>query len=230
MLTWDDTWKVIKPILPTVAAVTSDVGGVLVGGTALAIHLQHRPSFDIDVQARTDFDSDAMSDRIRRLGGYVETTSTNYVEALLEDVRVEIWKSRYDEVIIEDGPVVAGIPVASLPDLFAMKLAAVVDRKQFRDFYDIATMASKVMTFLNGLRCYAYRYQRFLTIDEVGEVLQALQCPSEYIPDDPGLDRWRPQVLAELAATAEKTLEWLAGREGLEGSVGTRPEVPRLPL
>lgn len=228
MVTWDDMWEVFGPILPHMAAITSDVGGVLVGGTALAIHLEHRASFDIDVQTKSGFDTIQMGDRLQQLDACVTTASTNYVEAVLEDIRVEIWKSRHDEATIEDGPIVAGMPVASLRDLFAMKLGAVVDRKQFRDFYDVAALLKDVMGLEDGLRCYAYRYRRLLTIEEVGAVLQALQCPSDYIASDPHLDPERERVLHSLYSAAEEARHWLVGRQGPSPSRGTPPDEPRI--
>lgn len=132
MLTWEDLWESFRPVLPKVAEVTSDLGGVLVGGTALAIHLQHRVSFDIDVQVMVDFDSRELGDRlVRQMDGYVEAVATNHVHGLVDNIKVEVWKSRHPQVQIEDGPTVAGMPIASLPDLFAMKLGTIVDRKQF---------------------------------------------------------------------------------------------------
>lgn len=228
--TWKELWKVFEPLLPRVAGMTDDLGGVLVGGTALAIHLEHRPSFDIDVQVVEDFDSNRLAGRLSRdLGAHVETTATNYVQALADGIKVEIWKSRYTETPIETGPIVSGIGVASLPDLFALKLRAVVDRKQFRDFYDIATLMERVMPLKEGLRCYAYRFGRLLTYEEVGEVLSALRCPSQYIPPDPNFEHNRRRVLTAIGAAVEEALGWITSREGTHQPTTTPPTSPRNP-
>ena len=230
MLTWDDIWKSFRPVLPKVAAVTSELGGVLVGGTALAIHLEHRVSFDIDVQVMVDFDSRELGgDLTRELDAYVEATATNYVHCLIDNIKVEVWKSRHHQVPIEDGPVVAGMQIASLRDLFALKLGAIVDRRQFRDFYDIATLTRQVMTLADGLRSYAYRYGKLLTLDELDDVLRALKCPSEYIAPDPYFDHSREQVLTEIRSAADEVLSWMAAREGTHDSMGDPPDSPRLP-
>ena len=42
-----------------------------------------------------DFDSEELGDRLtRQLDGYVEATATNYIHGLVDNIKVEVWKSR----------------------------------------------------------------------------------------------------------------------------------------
>lgn len=85
------------------------------------------------------------------------------------------------------------------------------------------------MTLADGLRAYAYRYGKMLTLEELADVLRALKCPSEYIAPDPYFDHTREQVLIEIGSAADEVFSWMAAREGSPESMGDAPDSPRLP-
>ena len=212
MLTWDDSKRTLERVLPKVAAATKDIEAVLVGGTALAWQLEHRASSDLDVQAMEEFDERALADRLASEADSCEVlkAAPNVVVARVDGVKVEVWKSSTRQRAVEEGPTVLGLRLASLPDLFALKLRAVRNRAQLRDYVDIATLLG-VMTMQDGLRAYALRFGLFLIYDDLYDVFSVLTPPPGDLPPDPLLDPIKEGVLKTVHLAAEQALDWITG-------------------
>lgn len=210
MLTWEDSKRTLERVLPKVAAATSSMNAVLVGGTALAWQLEHRASSDLDVQTLEEFDEQALADRLVAEADSCEvlTTAPNIVVARVDSVKVEVWKSSTRQTTIEDGPIVLGMRLASLPDLFALKLRAVRNRAQLRDYVDIATLMG-VMTLEDGIRAYALRFGLFLIYDDLFDVFSVLTPPPSDLSPDPLLDPRKDTVLNTVHVAAEQALAWI---------------------
>jgi hypothetical protein len=64
------------------------------------------------------------------------------------------------ETNVEPLTMVGGIPVASLPDLFAMKLGVITRRGALRDYYDLMEMEKRTgLTAEEGLSLFVRRYR-----------------------------------------------------------------------
>jgi hypothetical protein len=64
------------------------------------------------------------------------------------------------ETNLEPLTMVGGIPVASLPDLFAMKLGVITRRGALRDYYDLMEMEKRTgLTAEEGLSLFVRRYR-----------------------------------------------------------------------
>jgi hypothetical protein len=121
-------------------------GFCLCGGTALALRLGHRVSQDLDLLTTRDFDSmalwnllqDSISDAM-----LVERT-TNTLHTTLAGVEVSFLKQ--SGIQIEARGDFAGVPVATLDTLAALKLNAVVGRGTRKDFVDLYTMCQNGWT------------------------------------------------------------------------------------
>ena len=57
----------MRAVWPTLAAATRGLDGSLVGGTAPAIHLRHRPSFDLDFMTLGSFSGARVAQSLRSL-------------------------------------------------------------------------------------------------------------------------------------------------------------------
>ena len=55
----------MRAVWPTLAAAARGLDGSLVGGTALAIHLRHRPSFDLDFMTLGSFSGERVARSLR---------------------------------------------------------------------------------------------------------------------------------------------------------------------
>ena len=85
----------LRSVWPHVADCASRVGGVLMGGTAVAIHLRHRISEDLDVMTLEEFSGKAQEKRLRGTAGVVdiEEVSTDMFHGFVDGVRVDIFRA-----------------------------------------------------------------------------------------------------------------------------------------
>jgi predicted nucleotidyltransferase component of viral defense system len=128
----------------------------LVGGTALALHLGHRKSIDIDLFYHDHFDSALIAD-------YLDETfeikslevSKNLVRCFIDNIKIDIMSHRYplvDEILISNK-----LRIASLKDLAAMKLNAVTNRGMKKDFWDIGILLD-IFSLKEMLTFYKAKY------------------------------------------------------------------------
>ena len=118
----------------------------LVGGTAIALHLGHRISIDLDLFTQTDFDPVKLKSHLN--GKYSISSSNSDVNTLItlikfnkENVKVEFISYKYKllKPVKEDD----SIRLLELEDLIPMKLSAIAGRGAKKDFYDIYFLLDK---------------------------------------------------------------------------------------
>ena len=111
----------------------------LVGGTALALQLGHRTSVDLDFFGRINADSEDLRNILREVGRVeVASVSKNINIFWVNGVKVDMVNYPYpwlDLPIVEDG-----VRLASLNDIAAMKISAIVNRGTKKDFIDLYTL------------------------------------------------------------------------------------------
>ena len=120
---------------------------VLVGGTALSLQLGHRASVDIDLFTASDYGSMCLDDIKKALATtfpYIDNLETLNKESIgytiyigdsqREEIKLDLF---YTEKMI--APIVQqdGLRLASLQDIAAMKMQAIVNSKRKKDFWDI---------------------------------------------------------------------------------------------
>ncbi len=108
----------------------------LAGGTAVALHLGHRRSLDLDLfSERADLDLDSVRRRLPQ--AEVEVVSATDVAVHLRWSGAAVDVVRYPYAPLE-APIAGpeGVPLAGLRDLAVMKLAAIARRGIRRDFWD----------------------------------------------------------------------------------------------
>lgn len=118
-------------------------GFYLVGGTALALHLGHRKSVDIDLFSNFDFDASAIIENIHQDFPYqLFLTARNTVKGSVNQINVDILAHRYG--YLAEPLVIEGISLLSIPDLVAMKLNAIsTSGQRSKDFIDIYYLLEK---------------------------------------------------------------------------------------
>ena len=107
----------------------------LVGGTSLALQLGHRISIDLDLFG--SFDSSIPVEMLLfNFKNVVKTGSNRFMQFFeIDGVKVDFVNYNYpwlDEPIIEEG-----ITIASIDDIAAMKVNAIINRGTKKDFIDI---------------------------------------------------------------------------------------------
>lgn len=112
-------------------------GFQLAGGTALALYLGHRTSFDLDLFTNGSFDEGKMMESLQQ--DYTLTllyTASGTLKMIINDVNVDIIAHRYPN--LEDPLVTGTIRLYSEPDIIAMKLNAIsVSGQRSKDFIDV---------------------------------------------------------------------------------------------
>ena len=128
----------------------------LVGGTALALQLGHRTSVDLDFFGRINADSEELRNVLREVGNVeVASVSKNINIFWINGIKVDMVNYPYpwlDQPIEENG-----IRLASLNDIAAMKVSAIVNRGTKKDFIDLYTLLQS-FTLDDILDMYSRKY------------------------------------------------------------------------
>lgn len=147
----------------------------LAGGTAVAVHLGHRLSLDLDFfSVRPDVDLDAVRDSVRHAFAEASTVAQTdaAVQLLCDGAPIDLVRYPYPP-LRAIGRTADGIAVASLLDLAAMKLGALSRRGLRRDFWDLAEIVRRGGVTLEEA-CRAYRERYGVAEADLYHVLRAL--------------------------------------------------------
>lgn len=112
-------------------------GFYLAGGSALALHLGHRVSVDLDYfTTRTDYAAEPLVQALRDLGDLrIQQQGRGTLVASLDGVQVSFFVYPYP--LLEPFAAVGSARVASILDLGLMKIVAISQRGRMRDFIDL---------------------------------------------------------------------------------------------
>jgi predicted nucleotidyltransferase component of viral defense system len=145
------SWEVIAPVLPE--------GAYLAGGTALAVHLGHRVSRDLDFFLHRSVDLDEVTAALRSVGPFAVTLQdTGTLNGVFSDTPVQFLFAE-NQHRLEATTRVAGIEVAGIGDILAMKLKVVGDRGELRDYFDVMQIEQRAGRMVEeGLGLYMARY------------------------------------------------------------------------
>jgi hypothetical protein len=126
-----------KSLLAQLERTLSGTDFYLAGGTALALHLGHRRSVDLDFFSSESFENERLLALLRQIGEFqIRRNDPGTVTGQLEGIQVSFIQYAYpmlDPPTKPDfGPVVAG-----LRDIASMKLSAIMGRGSRRDFLDL---------------------------------------------------------------------------------------------
>ncbi len=108
----------------------------LAGGTALALQIGHRISVDLDFFGRHSFDPEELLSTYAKIGDYqLLSQSKSVLVVSLQGIKVDVVNYRYG--LLEPVRHIDNLRLLSLPDIAAMKLAAITGRGRKRDFIDL---------------------------------------------------------------------------------------------
>jgi len=138
---------------------------VLYGGTAVALHLGHRESIDFDffrsapldkplLQAKFKFLSDAQTIQEDPQSLVVSTQAPSGA-VRLSFFGTIAWGHVTEPLLTADGVLL----VASLDDLMATKLKAILDRAEAKDYRDIAAMLDAGVSLEKGLAAFSAMFR-----------------------------------------------------------------------
>jgi len=117
---------------------------ILVGGTALTLQLGHRTSTDIDFFTVKPQNALVLISYFKKEydNTEVEIAKNDFIRIYVNKIKIELVE--YDETYIEEPKTDDGIILASINDIAAMKLSAIMTRTEPRDFIDIAYLLKEM--------------------------------------------------------------------------------------
>jgi Nucleotidyl transferase AbiEii toxin, Type IV TA system len=190
------TWLSIRDTVPA--------GAYLGGGTAIAVHLRHRVSRDLDFFLREPVDLDGLVEALEARGRVVvqqleAAPGRQTLNVLLDATWLQFLEASSLRVLEPLRPV-AGIPVAGLGDLLAMKLKVICDRGELRDYFDLLAIERHGHRRVEeGIALALAKYQPRATAAFVQSIVRGLGYLDD-VQDDPGI----PVAKAEVAAYWER--------------------------
>lgn len=128
----------------------------LAGGTAVALCLGHRLSFDLDFFTTSSFDQELLAKSLNKLGKFRQ-------EQIAKDTLLGVFGKTKISFFYYDNPLIGridkflNVKIVSLADLSAMKIDAIGRRGTKRDFVDLYFIAKKIglnKSFLNYIKKY----------------------------------------------------------------------------
>lgn len=146
-----NAWQALAPHLPQEL--------YLGGGTGVAVHLGHRTSRDLDFFFHRQVDLGKLGRLLDDLGPFAVThESDGTLRGLFSGTKVEVFDASDLRLLVEP-EVVAGIRVADLHDLMAMKLKVLAERGEMRDYFDVKAIDELgSVSVEEGVELYMRRY------------------------------------------------------------------------
>lgn len=131
----------------------------LAGGTACALHLNHRFSLDLDFFTNVEFPTKIVVDQLKKLNGFTLQQIVKWT-VLGSFPNVKFSYFYYPYPLIAETTKFANIRIASLADISAMKIAAICDRGTKRDFIDLYVIIKQTFSLDKVLDFYDQKYQK----------------------------------------------------------------------
>ena len=144
-------------LLEKISSIPELNGFNLAGGTALALQLGHRISFDLDFFGDREFTTQEIIDLLGDCGSLkVISQSKNILIFNIQDVKVDFVNYRYP--LLTKPHIESGLRLLKPEDIAAMKLAAIAGRGRMRDFYDLYFLL-KIFSLRQMLDFYNNKYE-----------------------------------------------------------------------
>ncbi len=129
--------KTAKQSLDTLKKISIFPNAYLAGGTALALQLGHRYSYDLDFFTKDVFDEKLLTQELEETLSefHLERQEWRTILGYVKDMRFSIFYYKYPLLFPTHD--FNGIRIADEKDIAAMKIAAIADRGVKRDFIDL---------------------------------------------------------------------------------------------
>ena len=134
----------------------------LAGGTALALQLGHRISYDLDFFTTEEFEADILLPEIKNISNFeLEKIAWRTIIGEFNDVRFSIFY--YEYPLIYPPKKFGRINILDSRDIAAMKIAAVASRGVKRDFVDLYFICKEVVPLEDSIKLYDKKYKNLAT-------------------------------------------------------------------
>ncbi len=130
----------------------------LAGGTALALQLEHRESIDFDFFHPKKFNTEKLVSELAKLGRLdVQIQTEDTFVGVLSDVKISYFNYPYP--LLKEPMLFEGISIASLDDIAAMKIIALSQRGQKKDFVDLHALLAAGWNLESIFRCVERKFE-----------------------------------------------------------------------
>ncbi|MDI6792855.1 MAG: nucleotidyl transferase AbiEii/AbiGii toxin family protein [bacterium] len=161
----------------------------LAGGTALALQLGHRISYDLDFFTAEEFEEEILLSKIKKIPGFqLERTAWKTILGKFKDVRFSIFY--YEYPLLYPTKKFGMINVLDVRDIAAMKIGAIASRGVKRDFVDIYFICRETMSLEETIQAYDKKYRNLATT--------AIHIIKSLIYFDDAEEQEMPHMLKEL--------------------------------
>jgi predicted nucleotidyltransferase component of viral defense system len=161
----------------------------LAGGTALALQLGHRISYDLDFFTKEEFDEKRLLPVIKKISSFqLEQIAWRTILGKFEDVRFSIFYYQYP--LLCPTKRFGMINVVDVPDIAAMKIATIASRGTKRDFVDLYFICKEVVSLKESIHLYDKKYKNLATT--IIHIMKSLVYFEDAEPDE------MPKMLKEV--------------------------------
>lgn len=136
----------------------------LAGGTALALQLGHRISYDLDFFTQDEFDENMLLPEIKKIADFkLEKIAWRTILGKFEDVKFSIFYYKYP--LLYPANKFGEINITDIRDIAAMKIAAVASRGTKRDFVDLYFICKETASLPDVIQLYDKKYKNLATTE-----------------------------------------------------------------
>lgn len=188
-------------------------GFYMAGGTALALQLGHRTSLDFDFYSKEKLESEKFAMHLRQLlpSTKISHQTDDTFLAIASGVNISVFYYPYQ--LLRDFVDFSPVQLASLEDIAAMKIVAIVQRARQRDFLDLYYLIER----LGMAEVVTSAYKKYPWYEENNQiVLTALTYFEEANKDDE----------AGGITVFDKNLQWKNVKEKIRHEVKKYLEAP----
>ncbi len=171
----------------------------LVGGTALALQLGHRKSVDLDLFGTIEITPEEIQEVCRKAGELeISKVSRNINIFWIDGIKVDCVNYPYGW--LDECRVLDGIRLASVNDIAAMKISAIINRGTKKDFIDLYFLLQE-MSLNHILDLYDQKYpdgSRFIAIKSLTYFEDAESDPMPFMFNDITWDNVKASIITEV--------------------------------
>lgn len=136
----------------------------LAGGTALALQLGHRISYDLDFFTQEEFDEQMLLPEIKKISDFqLEKIAWRTILGKFKDVKFSIFYYKYP--LLYAAKKFEMINITDIRDIAAMKIAAIASRGTKRDFVDLYFICKETVSLPDAIQLYDKKYKNLATTE-----------------------------------------------------------------
>lgn len=134
----------------------------LAGGTALALQLGHRISYDLDFFTQEEFDEQMLLPEIKKISNFqLEKIAWRTILGKFKDVKFSMFYYKYP--LLYAAKKFGMVNVTDVRDIAAMKIAAIASRGTKRDFVDLYFICKENISLPDAIQLYDKKYENLAT-------------------------------------------------------------------